>query len=132
MIAAVADDEPLLTDPPSIESISAITLSTGDMAHAVAFYQRLGLEVVAGGPDASFTTLAAGQQRLNLTAEAGRGTPAWWGRVILHVGDVDASYRAVVERGVEPEFEPRDAPWGERYFHMVDPDGHEISFARPL
>ncbi|MCY3569357.1 MAG: VOC family protein, partial [Chloroflexi bacterium] len=24
------------------------------------------------------------------------------------------------------------APWRERYFHIVDPDGHEISFAKPL
>jgi catechol-2,3-dioxygenase len=22
--------------------------------------------------------------------------------------------------------------WGERYFHMSDPDGHELSFAYPL
>jgi hypothetical protein len=22
--------------------------------------------------------------------------------------------------------------WGERYFHMPDPDGHELSFAGPL
>jgi uncharacterized glyoxalase superfamily protein PhnB len=28
--------------------------------------------------------------------------------------------------------EPADAPWGERYFHVRDPDGHELSFARPL
>jgi catechol-2,3-dioxygenase len=27
---------------------------------------------------------------------------------------------------------PRNASWGERYFHMLDPDGHELSFARPL
>jgi len=27
---------------------------------------------------------------------------------------------------------PRDASWGERYFHMPDPDGHELSFARPI
>jgi uncharacterized glyoxalase superfamily protein PhnB len=27
---------------------------------------------------------------------------------------------------------PSDAPWGERYFHVTDPDGHELSFARPL
>ena len=27
---------------------------------------------------------------------------------------------------------PRDAEWGERYFHILDPDGHELSFARPL
>jgi uncharacterized glyoxalase superfamily protein PhnB len=27
---------------------------------------------------------------------------------------------------------PQDASWGERYFHMADPDGHELSFARPF
>src|SRR5438128_550362 len=27
---------------------------------------------------------------------------------------------------------PRDAEWGERFFHLADPDGHELSFARPL
>ena len=27
---------------------------------------------------------------------------------------------------------PRDAEWGERFFHLIDPDGHELSFARPL
>jgi hypothetical protein len=27
---------------------------------------------------------------------------------------------------------PRDASWGERYFHMLDEDGHELSFARQL
>ena len=27
---------------------------------------------------------------------------------------------------------PADAPWGERYFHVLDPDGHELSFARLL
>ncbi len=24
----------------------------------------------------------------------------------------------------------RDAEWGERYFHIIDLDGHELSFAR--
>jgi uncharacterized glyoxalase superfamily protein PhnB len=31
-----------------------------------------------------------------------------------------------------PADKPRNASWGERYFHMRDPDGHELSFARPL
>src|SRR5438094_9365715 len=26
---------------------------------------------------------------------------------------------------------PRDAEWGERFFHVTDPDGHELSFAWP-
>ena len=35
----------------------------------------------------------------------------------------------------EKEFSPagpRDAAWGERYFHLHDPDGHELSFAQPI
>jgi uncharacterized glyoxalase superfamily protein PhnB len=27
---------------------------------------------------------------------------------------------------------PRDAGWGERFFHITDPDGHELSFAELL
>jgi uncharacterized glyoxalase superfamily protein PhnB len=44
---------------------------------------------------------------------------------------VDASWRHLTDLGLRPE-RPQDAPWGERYFHMRDPDGHEQSFARPL
>jgi catechol 2,3-dioxygenase-like lactoylglutathione lyase family enzyme len=115
-----------------IETISAVTLATADMARAVAFYERLGFEVSKGGRDADFTTLKAGGQSLNLTAESGSGAPGWWGRLIFHVADVDDSYRAALVRGVRPEFPPRNAPWGERYFHVTDPDGHQLSFARPL
>jgi len=27
---------------------------------------------------------------------------------------------------------PQNAPWGERFFHIADPDGHELSFAEVL
>jgi hypothetical protein len=35
-----------------------------------------------------------------------------------------------MEKGFYPD-SPQDASWGERYFHMPDPDGHKLSFARP-
>ena len=54
-----------------------------------------------------------------------------WGRLILYVADVDAIWAYLWEKGFHPE-SAQDAPWGERYFHMPDPDGHELSFARPL
>ena len=38
----------------------------------------------------------------------------------------------VINAGLEPSFAPADAPWGERYFHIKDPDGHELSFAKPI
>ena len=27
---------------------------------------------------------------------------------------------------------PRNAPWRKRHFHIQAPDGHELSFAKPL
>ena len=59
-------------------------------------------------------------------------TGGWWGRVIFHVTDVDALYQRALAHGLQPESAPCDAPWGERFFHLSAPDGHELSFARPL
>ena len=115
-----------------LTGISAITLATHDMARAVAFYQALGFVLKSGGPAARFTSLEAGSGYLNLTAMPAERRWSWWGRVILYVDDVDAQYARAVSAGLAAAFSPRDGPWGERYFHMVDPDGHELSFARPL
>jgi catechol 2,3-dioxygenase-like lactoylglutathione lyase family enzyme len=116
---------------PRIEALSAITLATGDMPRAVSFYEALGFPLNFGGPHEPFTSFALGGTYLNLIVDA-RAPVAWWGRVIIYVSDVDALYRKALAAGLKPLFEPADAPWGERYFHIADPDGHELSFAKPL
>ncbi|MBI3515149.1 MAG: VOC family protein [Proteobacteria bacterium] len=115
-----------------IEGVSAITLATHDMARAVAFYAALGFGLKFGGPGAPFSSFHAGRGYLNLTAEPAARAWSWWGRAIFYVDDVDAQHARALAAGLAPEFAPRDAPWGERYFHITDPDGHELSFARPL
>jgi catechol 2,3-dioxygenase-like lactoylglutathione lyase family enzyme len=116
-----------------VESISAVTLLTVDMVAAVAFYQALGFHLLYGGPEAPFTSFRVGAGYLNLQADtAGSSQTAIWGRVVFWVDDVDAMYRRAQAAGFEPETSPADAAWGERYFHLRDPDGHELSFARPL
>ena len=114
-----------------VESISALTLATSEMARSVAFYGALGFQRLAGGPSARFTSYAVGDGYLNLTMGGGRSLH-WWGRAIFYVSDVDAMHARVLAAGFLPEFSPRDAVWGERYFHIRDPDGHELSFARPM
>lgn len=112
--------------------ISAITLATRDMARAVAFYRRLGFRLRYGGEQAEFTSLDAGNACLNLILVDAEVSLHWWGRVIFHVPDVDGVYTRAQAEGLQPTFAPEDADWGERYFHITDPDGHELSFARPL
>jgi catechol 2,3-dioxygenase-like lactoylglutathione lyase family enzyme len=118
-------------EPSPIESISAVTLVTADMAAAVGFYETVGFNLVRGGPDAPFTSFAAGSGFVNLQA-GGSTQHEVWGRVIFWVTDVDAIHDRTVRAGLRPTTAPRDAEWGERYFHILDPDGHELSFARPL
>ena len=115
-----------------IESISAVTLVTGDMRRAVRFYEALGFERRYGGETSDFTSFHVGDGYLNLGLRSDPGDVSGWGRTIFYVADVDAMHARVIEAGFVPEFEPRDAPWGERYFHVQDPDGHEVSFARRL
>jgi catechol 2,3-dioxygenase-like lactoylglutathione lyase family enzyme len=115
-----------------IESLSAVALATHDMRRAVQFYRVLGFQLVHGGEDAEFTSLRAGQNFLNLTAQPGARQWTWWGRVIFYESDVDGLHRRLVAAGYRPDTAPRDADWGERFFHLTDPDGHELSFAWPL
>ncbi len=116
----------------TIEKISAITLKVANMGVSLRFYgDVLGMKLLYGGPDAYFSSLRTSETEFPiLNLEQGRIANRW-GRMIFHVADVDAFWTYLKEKGFDPDI-PRDASWGERYFHMHDPDGHELSFARPL
>src|ERR1700731_3961128 len=67
-----------------IESISAVTLATHNMPHAVRFYRVLGFEIVHGDDNAAFTSFRVGASFLNLTARPAERHWSWWGRVIFY------------------------------------------------
>jgi uncharacterized glyoxalase superfamily protein PhnB len=93
----------------------------------------LGYALKSGGRAARFTSFRAGSGYLNLAVmPLSQMERVGWGRMIFYVDDVDAQYERAVLVGLNPEFSPRDGSWGERYFHILDPDGHELSFARPV
>jgi uncharacterized glyoxalase superfamily protein PhnB len=70
-------------------------------------------------PQCLFTSQPTGQQ-----------SPDWWGRVTFFVNGLDEFYQEVTRKGVRPESEPQDSQYGERFFIVVDPDGHEIWYGR--
>ena len=124
---------PMDDDRRPVELLSAVTLTTAAMAPAVAFYEALGFERLYGGPDAPFTSYRIGRSFLNVQLDADYEPPTEvWVQFIFWVDDVDAMYERSVAAGFAPLMAPSDAPWGERYFHLRDPPGHELSFARPL
>jgi catechol 2,3-dioxygenase-like lactoylglutathione lyase family enzyme len=116
----------------TIESLSAITLAVSDMPRSVRFYAALGFRIRYGGEQADFTSFTAGGSYLNLALRGSFDGAAAWGRAIFYVSDVDAAHERALAAGLRPSTQPRDAEWHERYFHILDPDGHEISLAKPL
>ena len=117
----------------AIKHISAVTFAVRDMACAIEFYRKLGFSLIYGDDEAAFSSLRAGEAFVNLaagsqcTAEPPNNR-RWWGRAIFRVDDVDAHHRTLMAIGLEAA-PPSDGAWGERYFHITDPDGHELSFA---
>jgi catechol 2,3-dioxygenase-like lactoylglutathione lyase family enzyme len=118
--------------PGPVERISAVTLQTADMGRAVRFYEALGFARGYGGPDSDFTSYRVGSGFLNLQLHRQWAPQPVWGRIVFWVDDVDAMFHRATDAGYPPLTRPVDAGWGERYFHLCDPDGHELSFARPL
>lgn len=116
----------------NIEKISALTIKVGDMRRSVHFYRDLlGLKILYGGENADFSSFRPKDvEQTILNLEQGRPVNHW-GRIIFYVEDVDKFWAYMKEKGFNPD-RPRDAQWGERYFHLHDPDGHELSFAQPL
>lgn len=113
-----------------ITRVSGVTLRVASMARSVAFYRdHLGLRLLYGGEGADFSSFDVGGTYLNLQESSDVETG--WGRIVLHTDDVDGMHRHLTESGFEAP-SPWDAPWGERYFHLRDPDGHEVSIAKSL
>jgi lactoylglutathione lyase len=53
--------------------------------------------------------------------------------LVFAVDDVDATYRLLLDRGVESVAVPQDRPdWGIRTAHLRDPEGNLIEINQPL
>jgi predicted enzyme related to lactoylglutathione lyase len=123
--------------------IYAVAVSARDLSRAVAFYELLGFRfppAEPGGPHLEAVTesgvrlmIDAASMMEELLGEPPRpgntsvfalryGSPA-------EVDDVAARVSAAGEAVVHP---PWDAPWGQRYATVADPDGYRVDLFCPL
>ena len=109
------------------------------MKRSVEFYSKIpNFKVVYGGSDSQFTSFLiddTAKSYINLKLNETHSTD--FGRIIFYTDDVDELFaymqndKTVSGLG-KFESKPQDATWGERFFHMLDPDGYKLSFATPL
>lgn len=126
-----------------ISYIHSTTIIVSDQERALDFYvNTLGWEKridAMMGDGYRFLTVApvGGQAELALGAAQmftippgagitrGRGMEGASG-ISFAVDDVDATYRTLVERGVQFSGPPEQMPWGDKATWMMDPDGNRF------
>ncbi|MCZ7431148.1 VOC family protein [Streptomyces sp. WMMC1477] len=122
-----------------------VGMVTADMAATLGFYRRLGLDLPAEADSAPHAeAVGPGGVRLAWdTVEVMRSMHPGWempkdeGRVALAFrcegpADVDRVYAEMTAAGYASRKEPWDAPWGQRYAVLADPDGTPVDLFAPL
>jgi len=126
-----------------IQKISAITLKVKNMKKSFAFYSRIpGFQLSYGNPESLFTSFELTDRTngsvsfINLELSE-KVNDRNFGRIIFYSENVDNLYLfftqdKIVSKLIKIKNAPNNANWGERYFHILDPEGYELSFAQPL
>lgn len=126
--------------------LDAVGIVARDLEASLGFYRLLGLPVPDPGPDAAHVEipLGGGMRLMVDTEDVVRSFHPTWtppppggGRVGLAVrvpapADVDALHALVTGAGHRSELAPFDAPWGQRYASVLDPDGTGVDLYAPL
>ena len=118
-------------------TIYAVAVSAGDLGRSRAFYELLGFRFLPADPDdphlegeddsgvrlmiddVSFMT--------ELYGEPPRpGTIAGFAMVMSSPDEVDRTVAGVDAAGHTVVKQPYDAPWGQRYATVADPDGYRV------
>lgn len=121
-----------------------VEIFSRDVPRSIEFYRLLGLAVPnAGAPDPHVEVELPGGNRLAFDAEQTiTGMHPDWappdsaGRVAIAFGldspaDVDAMFERLTKAGHPGSLQPFDAPWGQRFATVLDPDGNLVDLFAP-
>jgi catechol 2,3-dioxygenase-like lactoylglutathione lyase family enzyme len=124
---------------------AVVQIFAKDVPRSIEFYRLLGLAVPEpGGPDPHVDVELPGGNRLSFDAEETiMGMHPDWappdsaGRVALAFGlaspaDVDGMFERLTRAGHPGSLKPYDAPWGQRYATVLDPDRNLVDLFAPL
>ena len=115
--------------------IAAVAVSATDLGRAVSFYELLGFRFPPLEADTRHIEAEAGVRLMiddaaflaELHGEEPRpGNTAGFALLFQTSGEVDEAASRVAAAGHTVVTPPYDAPWGQRYATVADPDGYRI------
>jgi catechol 2,3-dioxygenase-like lactoylglutathione lyase family enzyme len=121
--------------------IAAVAVSATDLARSAAFYELLGfsfppieddaMHLEAQGPVRLMMDLPAVLEELH--GEPPRpGNTSGFALLADTPAEVDEAVARVAAAGHTVVHQPFDAPWGQRYATVADPDGYRLDLFCPL
>ncbi|WP_245759516.1 VOC family protein [Poseidonocella sedimentorum] len=124
--------------------LDAVGVTARDMGASVAFYERLGfsfapwtaqdkhVEAQLGGAGPRLMIDAADLAEGLIGAAPRPANHAQFALLCAAPSEVDARVAALAEAGHRVEAAPFDAPWGQRYATVADPEGYLIDLFAAL
>ncbi len=117
-------------------TLSAVGIACKDIEKSISFYEIFNLKFTKYGDDHYEATTNSGVRIMLDTFKLMKDLNPDW-KEPLHPGitlcfeeedaySVDKTYKKIISSGYKGEKEPWDAPWGQRYSSVRDPDGNLV------
>ena len=105
--------------------LNQVTLPAVDVAASVAFYRKMGFELIVDAPHYARFRSTVGHATFSVHAVDALAEPSKT-VVYFECADLDRQVAALESRGLRFAQTPRDEPWLWREARLVDPSGNVI------
>jgi predicted enzyme related to lactoylglutathione lyase len=105
--------------------LNQVTLPAIDVAASVAFYQKMGFEIIVDSPLYARFKSTVGDATFSLHGVDATSEPSKT-IVYFECASLDEQVAAIQARGIQFMQEPRDEPWLWREARLLDPAGNVI------
>ena len=105
--------------------LNQVTLPAIDVAASVAFYRKMGFEIIVASPHYARFKSTVGDATFSVHAVDGISEPSKT-IVYFECSSLDEQVAALQAKGIQFTQEPRDEPWLWREARLLDPAGNII------
>jgi uncharacterized glyoxalase superfamily protein PhnB len=125
-----------------MDSVAGVILVVNDIKASADFYRALGFKETKNVPSTAITVklgsfwleLLNNNKVVSEEYKEDTQNPKKGAGIYLQikVDDVDKYFEKISRKGPKPASLPKDFPWNQREFIVIDPDGYKLAFFSPI